>query len=255
MQPRAHPSLPVLLAALPALAAAQTGESARPAQAAADSLDLLGAVVDAETLAPLEDVAVTLQRQVEPGAATRRSLAVVSDLEGRFLFRDLEEGSYRIALERLGYGTVVDTVDYDPSLGLHVEVRLVPEAVELEPMLVAVEARARHLEAAGFYQRRAQGLGRFVTREDIEEQNVLEVTDLLRTMPGVTVRYGSGVFSEPLVLMRGGCLAKVYVDGVPTISPFSLDSMLQPGDVDAIEVYHASELPAQYNTSGCGAVL
>lgn len=256
MPTRAHAAtLPFLLAVFPGLVAAQAGDDARPSRTSSDSLDLLGVVLDAESREPIDGVAVTLRRDTDPGTPTPRPLSAVTDPDGRFLFRELEEGRYRISLERLGYGTVVDTVDYDPDLGLRVEARLVPAAVELEPMLVAVEARARHLENAGFYRRRAMGLGRFISREEIDRRNVMDVTDLLRTMPGVRLRYGSGIRAEPLVLMRGGCVAQVYVDGVPTTSPFYLDAMLQPGDVDAIEVYNASELPVQYGTSSCGAVL
>ena len=50
-------------------------------------------------------------------------------------------------------------------------------------------------------------------------------------------------------------MADVYVDGGRMIRPFSVDFSLRPDDVEAIEVYHASEMPAEFGTTTCGAVM
>lgn len=60
---------------------------------------------------------------------------------------------------------------------------------------------------------------------------------------------------EEVVRLRGGCLADVYVDGVRLSPPAPVDALLAPTDLDALEVYHASELPAGFRTTTCGAVM
>lgn len=248
-------ALAVLLIVLPTLAAAQVDPEAEGTPIGPDSLDVLGLVVDAQNGEPIEGVAVTLR----PGPGAPEGLEApdmaLTNAQGRFAFRDLADGGYRIELSRIGYGTLEDSITYRATLGLRIEAELVPEAVELEPILVAVEARSRNLEARGFYRREARGIGRFITRDDIEERHPLRVTDLLVMVPGVRLRRGRGVGGETAVLMRGGCVADVFLDGVRTLPPFPLDSVLHPDDLAGIEVYHASELPAQYGISSCGALL
>ena len=52
------------------------------------------------------------------------------------------------------------------------------------------------------------------------------------------------------------CNVKVYVDGAASDDQ-SLLRILEPWDVEAIEAYHASEIPAEYNATGsaCGVIL
>lgn len=246
-------ALVALVAALPTLLSAQ--EEEEDSSRRTDPVGILGQVVDADTREPLEGVAVTLRLKGDSAEVSGRPRVVLTNAQGRFTYSDLADGRYGIELERLGYGTITDSIAYRAVLGLRVEAEMVPEAVELEPLLVAVEARSPHLQANGFYRRQARGIGRFITREEIEERHPIEVTSMLAMVPGVRLRYGRGVAGETLVLMRGGCLAQVYLDGVRTLPPFGLDTHLSPDDVMAMEVYHASELPAQYGTSGCGALL
>lgn len=245
----------VLLIVLPTLASAQAGQEAEDTRIGPDPLDVLGLVVDAQNGEPVEGVAVALRPGSDAPEGLEAPEVVLTNAQGRFAFRDLADGPYRIELSRIGYRTLEDSITYRATLGLRIEAELVPEAVELEPLLVAVEARSRTLEGRGFYRRQARGIGRFITREDIEERHPLRVTDLLVMMPGVRLRRGRGVGGETAVLMRGNCVAEVFLDGIRTLPSFPLDSVLHPDDLAGIEVYHASELPAQYGMSSCGALL
>ena len=140
-------------------------------------------------------------------------------------------------------------------LGLRIEAALVPEALELDPLIVVVEARSLHLEDAGFYDRQRRSFGRFVTRQEIEARRPLLVSDLLRMMPGVRVSPRGAFPRENVLLLRGGCVADVYIDGFPSGQSVPVDAMLHPNDIEAVEVYQASETPAQFKTTSCGAVV
>lgn len=215
---------------------------------------VVGVVMDRETRRPIEGVAVTFtpRRADDSLGVPDRTL---TDAEGRFVLPGLADGRYAVALDAFGYRPVEDTVAFRSELGLRVEVEMVPEAVELDPLLVVTEARSRHLQANGFYERRRRGIGRFVTRDEMSARLLTRASDVFRTMPGIRMSYAGHFGEDGVVLMRGGCVADVFVDGVPTVSPFPVDALLGSGDLDAVEVYHPSELPARFRATDCGAVL
>lgn len=238
----------LLMAGLPgALAGQSGGERDRGAPPG-----ILGVVVDRETRRPLENVAVTL-RPLGDGAEAPGP--VLTAANGRFAFGAVADGRYRIAMSRIGYQTLADSLVYETALGLRIDAELVQEAVELDPLLVVAEARSRNLESRGFYQRMRRGMGRFVTRAEIQGRNALQVSDVLRTIAGVHMTSGGSFRTDGVVLLRGGCVADVYVDGVRTIPPFPVDAMLQPDDLDGVELYRGAEMPAEFGTTSCGAVM
>ena len=107
-----------------------------------------------------------------------------------------------------------------------------------------------------FFQRRATGRGSYLAPWEIAEIPASRVTDILRTMRGVLVspdRFGSRVS------VTRGCQDEptVFLDGIEIRDP-DINGLLQPGDVNAIEVYNnAAQIPPQYErgTSGCGVIL
>lgn len=216
---------------------------------------IVGVVVDRVTDRPLEAAAVALELLTEGGDTLPAPVPVVTDAAGRFVFEGIADGRYRIEIDLIGYRTMVDSVDYRAALGLRMDVQMVEDAVELEPLFVVAEARSLHLESTGFYDRRWRGIGRFLVREELLAGSALRITDVLRTLPGVRLRRGGSGPLEDVVVLRGGCLADVYVDGVPLAPPVPVDALLSPTDLDGLEVYHASELPAGFRTTRCGAVV
>lgn len=107
-----------------------------------------------------------------------------------------------------------------------------------------------------FYQRRERGFGHYFTRWQIEDRNPIEVTDLLRTVPGVSV-VPSGAFSNAIRIRRGSCRGSpaVYVDGMRIFAE-DLDIMISPSDMHGIEVYTGiAGAPIEYSSSRCGVIL
>ncbi|MBW3534843.1 MAG: carboxypeptidase regulatory-like domain-containing protein [Gemmatimonadetes bacterium] len=242
-----------LATAFPALAGAQDAGDRRDR---GDAPGIVGIVVDRETRQPIEGVAVTLRPLADAPATLARPPVLLTDARGRFLLADLASGRYGIAIERIGYQSVIDSVAYRSELGLRIDVEMVADAVEMDPLLVVAEARSRNLDANGFYDRRRRGIGRFVSRDEIQKGSVMRVSDIFRTMAGVRMSSGGRISGQGgVALLRGGCRADVYLDGVRTIPPFPVDALLHPNDLDAVEVYHGSELPSQFGTTSCGAIV
>lgn len=234
---------------LPALAGLLIlGAAAAPrAEAQAGRAGLVrvtGTVVDREAGTPVRDVVVTLGD----------SAYQVTGATGRFEFSSVFPGEYQVSVQRIGYRSVEDSLRVAPGANVRLDIRLVPQAVELEP--VVVKARTDLGKMRGFFQRRRAGMGSYATREDIEDRNPAYVTDVLRQMRGLWVtprrRDGSGYD----VVMRGDCRPTLFVDGMRiSSSVLGIDELLTPLDVQGIEVYRGPETPSQYSYNSCGAIL
>ncbi len=234
------------LAAVPGPAWAQS----RAGRQVVDTTAIVqGTVLEHETGAPLAGAAVSLASG--PGG-TRGVGTRVTGQQGEFLFQNVPPGTYRLRVDLFGYRSLQNTLRVASSSDVGLVLELSVSPVELEPIVIVVPRR-RPDYLQGFESRRLSIPGTFITREDIEERNPNMVSDLFRMVPGARVvpvhPYGYGV------LLRGGCRPDIWVDGVKTVGDIGIDQFLIPMDVEAIEVYRGVELPAQFGTNPCGAVV
>lgn len=229
-----------------------TGEQARLlGQASDQSVSVRGRVVVHETGEPLEGAAVLLTPDAGdldlPGGGTRQTGPT-----GVFVFPQVPPGLYRLSASMLGYTDLLDTLRVEAGAALEVTLPLSVSPVPLEPIIVVVGRRPVGPLAA-FERRRETQRGVFVTREDIEARNTREFTDLLRSLPGIrlvpTDTYGNRVY------FRGGCTPDIWVDGIQVGTTTDLDAFLRPEDLEAVEVYRGPELPGEFGSNLCGAVV
>lgn len=210
-----------------------------------------GRTLDAANGAWVPAVVLTL-RSLEGDSVA----AAVSDSEATFRIRAPRAGRYVLHAARIGFSTLV-TQEFDIRAGeyVNVEVLLGADPVELDPLTVT----SRRYDDAGFvgqHRRRADwiqrtGIGRVVTRADIDASPRPYVSDYLYGIPGIQV-VGSG--GEARVRMRG-CVPTIFVDGVR--SPGLQINALNPESLEGIEVYRSlSEAPVELRGAGpgCGAI-
>ncbi len=221
----------------------------RTVRAGQDSTSSVTGTVEVhETGAPLPEASVSLAAGSEDtrGLGTR-----ITDAEGRFTFRRVPPGAYHLVVTFIGYHDLSDTLTVPAESDLRLELALSVSPVALQPLVVV--ARRGNATMRGFEQRRARGFGTFITRDQIDQRQPTYVSQILRTVPGVTLapvsRWGYGVF------LRDGCRPVVWIDGTRIVGDNAVDQMLQPNDVQAIEVYRGAELPVQFGPSPCGAVV
>ncbi len=207
-----------------------------------------GEVVDHETGDPVWSAAVSLA----PGPAETRGQGTrVTSEEGRFLFRDVPPGTYPIYVTAQGYRTMTDTLQVQPDEDLELLLRLSVDPIRLEPIIVSAKREPPYRR--GFENRRRNQSGFLVTREEIEERRPRNLTEMLNRMPG-----GIVVSTPPYgytLLLRGQCRPGIWVDGMPVAYVDSIDQLLSPHDVEAVEVYHGFELPVEFGVNSCGGVL
>jgi vitamin B12 transporter len=190
------------LALLPARLAAQ-----RPGEVA-------GRVVEAGSAAPLEMAAVEI---VELGVRGW------TDGTGRFRFRGVESGAYRVRITRAGYGPGDLRVDVRNGETAWLEVSLAPAAVALETVRVTADADPL-----------AEGTQ--LTQIEIEASGARTAADVVERVPGVVVRSTSAGGART-VSIRGSAPDQVLVlvDGAPLNDPVSGEADLSAVSARSID--------------------
>ncbi|MDH5758402.1 MAG: Plug and carboxypeptidase regulatory-like domain-containing protein [Gemmatimonadota bacterium] len=186
---------------------------------------------------------------------------------GRFRFDGVDHGPYRISVRNLGYAEVVDTFTVRSGERTQIDVRLPEEAVEVEGVTVEVVRGSRRLDMTGFFDRMADGLGVFLTPEELERKNAFTASDLFKNLSGVQVSTTAAARDgrpRSYVRLRNGCLPTVYIDGVVvprssgTRDVVTLDDLVEPSQITGVEIYRAgSEIPLEFGGTGaeCGVIL
>jgi hypothetical protein len=212
-----------------------------------------------------------------------------TDDDGRFQLSGLTAGTHVIRIQRVGYAPLEFEIDL--GVGEAVELRsgeLLLDAFAVTIDSVVITASGERLLPAlvgeGFYERRRLTSGSFMNREQVERRHSQRFTDVLRTIPGVSIVPNSnymrparpprrGAFAaiagrskmtidtrRQLVRMRGCETIALWLDGlyVGSTDEIDIDAFLGVGDIEGIEAYRgASEMPARFMTAGiaCGAIV
>jgi hypothetical protein len=209
-----------------------------------------GRLVEHETGIPLAGAAVSLASGPGPtrGIGTR-----VTNSDGRFLFRTVPPGSYRIIASQLGYRELRDTLQVEPGSDLDLQLPLSVSPIRLEPLVVVSERRPSLGPLRDFENRRRTRAGTFFDHEDIEELNPMLFSDLLRMVPGARV-VPSGPYDYSIRL-RGGCTPVLVVDGMPLSTSEGADHLIQAMNLEAVEVYTSVNFPVEFGSTTCGGIV
>ena len=231
--------------------------SVLPTPALAQDSVLVGTVLDASSLRPLEAAQVTL---VETGAEAR------TDVLGRFAFAHLAGGRLTLNVRRLGYRPLTDTVLVgDRAIRLFLRAAAVPlDAVVVTGTPGGTEARAI-----------GNAVGTINAVEVLEVAPVVDVQALLNArVPGLTLlptqgNVGTGgltqlrgvssllLSNEPLIYVDG-----VRVDNNARAGPNIRDGRqvarvndLNPEDIDRVEVIKGPSAATLYGTEASRGVI
>ena len=209
-----------------------------------------GRVVDQMTSVPVSGAVVALESS---GGPAGRSL---TDDEGRFRFEGLDLQTYLVEVEHLAYGTQMKWFTISDVEPLELELGLVPEAIELDALVVRVRSR-------GLDRIVTMGVRRdFVGRIEIEQLQgrARNVGDLVRTMPGVRVQNVRDQFGQMRLCIEGrrsysrGCdSVLVVIDGMVS-DPDVLED-LPPNIIESIEFIPAVVAGIRYGGRSGSGVL
>ena len=239
-------SVPVPLALVLALSAAIQGGTAAPAAAQTVTSGVIGRIFDEHTNQVLSDVLIFVD-------STRRDVSVSS--QGRFVVSRLAAGAHRIEIRAIGYRPHVLDIKLAENQVLEREFAMVFTGDRLTD--ISVEARNSKLlpRFADFERRSRNGMGTYITRDEIKSRGYTRMGDALRTVKGVRVNCGPVDCSIHMVRSAAGCYPTFYVDGNLARS-FAESTPIT--DVQGIEVYRGgSEAPGEFAGSGamCGVIV
>lgn len=183
----------------------------------------------------------------------KTGVSVRSDARGKFIIAGVPIGATDISFRRVSFAPVIlsfpiaedDTVEAQVTLGT-VATALPATVIDAPP------EHQRRL--AAFEAHRRAGSGHFITRADVEKRDPRRLTDLLRSVPGVT--FGIGPGGMELLRFAGAprnnCVPAFFMDGLH-VRTFDIDE-ISPVDIEGIELYSGSAgLPPEYNQLFGGA--
>lgn len=194
--------------------------------------------------------------------AVGTSQVVVTGADGHFEIADLTPGLQVLDVTMVGYRQILLPVRIAAGETLQVRVQMEIAPVALHEVEVSAEPVIAPPE---FYERRTLGGGFFLTREEIERLRPSVFTDVLRRVPGVRLQPVRGPSGNSYQAVSGrmgsrACPMLYYVDGIPfpVSGDIGINSLIQPKDIAALEVYSGtSRVPLQFSssTSYCGVVV
>lgn len=187
-------------------------------------------------------------------------IRATSGIDGRYLLRGVWPGATEVRAQRLGFQIQSATVSVKQSDTASADF-VMPDIAYLPE--VSTDAVATSTRMASFEQRRARGGGGFITRADIERRHPNKLSEMLRSVAGVSIK-SSSIVGQPAVveiersshaISNRTCEVQLYVDGHP-YPRGSIDDF-PPETVEGIEIYRGgAELPSELraDNAGCGAI-
>jgi hypothetical protein len=234
----------------------------------AGAQEIRGAVLDQVSGLPVAAAAVTLV-----GANERGLVQVLTDSAGTFALEADDAGSFLLKVRALGYRSLA-TKRVEVGYGelVVVALMLAVEAVPLDPLVVKARSHPPnpYLAGAGFYERRRLGGGAFLTREEIMRNRPDQLSDVIRSLPGIQAA-PSGLPGRRSWSLNGRqstrCQPTLVLDGLPTLvggqvplrsRDNPLDEAVTPRDIEGLEIYLGpAGVPTVFNVTNaaCGAIV
>jgi len=210
-----------------------------------------------------------------PGAQVsvkNTDLRVLTDLSGAYVLEGVWRGETELLVRRVGYVPTHTTVTVKTGDTTRADIAMTsllncldcgPDGNGVTIGAVQTTADATSSRMAGFEQRRARGGGAFITRADIEKRRPNKLSEMLRSVAGVSIKSNSSAGQQPTVqierssssIANGTCEVQLYLDGHPY--PRGNIDDFPPETVEGIEIYRGgAELPAELRAqnAGCGAI-
>jgi carboxypeptidase family protein len=175
---------------------------------------------------------------------------VTTDERGHFRISGIPSGRVMLMIRRIGFvslPSVLEVVAGDTLRSSFALERVVPQ---LDTVTVA--ARIPDSPLKEFEERRRQGVGQFMTREQIEKLHFLETATYLLTFTSTQSngRILLNLRDRPL----RDCPFQFFIDGVLVRTPDLIADLPRPSELAGIEVYSgAATIPIQYKPLGDGA--
>jgi hypothetical protein len=178
-----------------------------------------------------------------------------SDADGYFRLTATRRDTLTVFLRRLGHTPIAVTLRAEQLRGDTLLFLMEPAAQTLDALRVDAASGRSPLGLGGFDERRARGIGTFVTRDEIERRHTSRLSDVIRGRRGILlVRTAGGGFGVRFSVASGRlrrCIPDLWLDG-QRARGMELDD-IPANTVEGIELYATlATVPFQFSTGGAG---
>lgn len=201
--------------------------------------------------------------RIEGATVEIRGALARTDARGAFRLWTGDTDTLTVSVRRLGYTAVeaLLTARKGQWDTLVVEMERTPQP--LSGVRVTEERTRRALGLRNFEERRAKGLGVFITRAEIAARNTSRLSDVLQARRGINlVRLGPGRYGVRFVTYTGSrgarCAPDVWLDGMRARG-MEIDDLLA-NTVEAMELYDSyATVPFEFSPGAssipCGTIV
>ena len=226
----------IVAAALYAVTEAVAQPALQPANANIAGRELVGLVRDSAGAA-IEGAMIEIR-----GATAR------TNDRGAFRLWTGDIDTLTISIRRLGFAPVSALIGTRGQKWDTVVVELEHLPQRLASAHIKAAANRQRLGLRDIEERRARGIGQFVTREEITARNAIHPSDVLREKRGVyfaRVRTGWGLRFAHYSQSNPNCIPALWIDG--QLAPGMEIDEITATDIEAIELYESwASTPAQF---------
>ena len=179
-----------------------------------------------------------------------------TDENGVVELTGIPPGVHVISIECERYTSEVLVIAFNEGDVKEADLGLLRAPIELDEIEIVEEALDQTLNRRGFYDRQEKGIGRYVTKSEMDRKGKILLSEALRGLRGVSIINTGG--SSVVVSRRRGttCPLRVYLDGASMYGIVDIDT-IPVEQVAGVEAYIGpSEIPMQYNQFNvCGVLL
>jgi hypothetical protein len=227
-----------------------TNDSGKTRKVAKGSAKVTGKVVDKNGRA-LEGARVMLQDGKD---------VAITKANGEFSLDSLPSGTQALVVRKLGFGVTEAAVELSAATPARTTVTMADFVPTLETVRVEA-AQDKALASVGYLERKNTGMGSFLDGNQINHQSLV-FSDVMRNLPGLRIQPSGDGRTSVITDSRSasnGCV-NYFVDGSPwtTMTPGDIDDYVRPNEMVAVELYHGSSTPPQFQVAGqssCAVVV
>jgi hypothetical protein len=221
---------------------------------AAGQVTLTGTLRDSVTGQPVSGVSVYLLDRT----------STTTNRDGEFDLRRVPAQETLVMFRRIGYSPRALQLNLERRQGQVIDlgdISLLAVPVGLEEIVIETRLVNRNPRLNDYFRRLKQHRGDFITRQDIWKKNPVTTSEMLRSIPGVTVNCAYLTACTPSTLRKSSqvasmeltCPMRVLLDGQP--SPLHVDE-IPPAWIAGIEVYRSAAFtPIELTSSRSGTEL
>jgi len=174
--------------------------------------------------------------------------SVTSDTTGTFVMRRVPTGTHMVVVHAMGFEPVTEPVELSSHTPQHVTVAMTTPAYELSPVVVEAQQLQAGYARVGFSRRRQQGIGQFLTADQIAARHADMFSQIVRVPTAITAdgpATGNNLRRSP----GADACVEYVLNGQPfnRVAPNEVDATVKPAEVGGVEIYAPLDVPPEFH--------